>query len=153
MRSSATALNTSPALRDFGQAGYLDRRGGTGLGHALSLIVYHGTDAADGGTGDDDIARLERTVLNQNGHDRAAALIKTRLDDGTLCGAVGIGLQLLHLCDENERFPSRFSMPMPVFADIGHTIGVAAPFLGDEVVLGELLLDPIGVRAAAYPSC
>ena len=94
--------------RDFGQAGYLDRRGGTGLGHALSLVVYHGTDAADGGTGDDDIARLERAVLHQNGHYRAAALVETRLDDSSLCGTVGVGLQLLNLGENDEVFKQIF---------------------------------------------
>ena len=84
---------------DLGHAGYLNWNRGACLGDANALIVYHRAHTADGGTGNDDIAELKRTVLDKNGHDRAAALIKSRLDDGALCGAVGVGLEFLNLCE------------------------------------------------------
>jgi hypothetical protein len=47
---------------------------------------------------------MERAVLHEHGHDGAAALVQTRLDDGALRGAVRVGLELLHLCKKDEVF-------------------------------------------------
>ena len=38
----------------------------------------------------------------------------------------------------------RLSMPMPVFAEMGQMM-VSPPLLGHQLVLGELLHDPVGV--------
>ena len=130
----------------FVQAGDLNRRGRACLGDALSLVVDHRTHAAHAGAGDNNVAEMQRTVLHQNRHDRAAALVKTRLDDRALGGAVGIGAKLKHFRLQDKVFEQ--------VVDPGAGLGgdraddrVAAPLLTDDVILGQLLLDAVGVGA------
>ena len=53
-----------------------------GLGDALAERVLHGPDAAVGLAHDHDVADAQRAGLDQDGRDRAAALVQLRLDDG-----------------------------------------------------------------------
>ena len=69
-------------VRHLAHAGNLDRDARAGLIDALTLVVNHGAHVADGGTGDDDIALVERAVLHEHGHDWAAAAVEPRLYDG-----------------------------------------------------------------------
>ncbi len=134
------------ADRHLVQTGDLDRHGGTCLLHALALVVGHDADSADGGTGDDDVALVQRAVLHQHRGDGASALVQTRLDDRTLGGAVGIGFELLHLGDERDHF-EQVVQTLFCLGGNGDTGCVAAPLLGDQLIFGELLLDLFGVRA------
>ena len=131
---------------DLGHAGDLHRGGGAGLGDAAALVVDHRADTADGAAGNDDVAGLQGAVLDQDGHDRAAALVKARLDDGTAGGTVRVGLELLHLGQDDQVFQE----VVDAHTGLGRNRAdnrVAAPFLAHEVILGELLLDAVGVRA------
>ena len=64
------------------QTGDLHRHGGPGLGDAVALVVQHGPHAAHGGTGDDDVPGLQRTVLDQQGGHGAPALVQPGLHHG-----------------------------------------------------------------------
>ena len=112
--------------------------------HLLAALVRHGADTPDGGTRDDDIARMERTVLHKDGGNGTATFIETRLDDKTLGAAIRIGFQFLDLRHEQDGFQEFIDVHT---GQCGHRNAddVAAPFLGDEVVLGEFLHDLIGV--------
>ena len=87
---------------------------------------------------------MQRTVLYQHRHDRAAALVKARLNDRALGSAVGIGAKLQHFRLQDKIFKQ--------VVDAGAGLGgdraddrVAAPLLTDDVILGQLLLDAVGV--------
>lgn len=77
---------------------------GPGFCDALTLVVYHRADTADSSTGNDDIAELKSTVLDKDGHDRAAALVKTRLNDRALSGTVGLALSSMDFGQDYKIF-------------------------------------------------
>ena len=89
---------------------------------------------------------MERAVLNEDGHDRAAALIHACLNDRAAGGAVRICLEFLDLGEQDKVF----EQVVDALAGLGRDRAddrLAAPLLGHETVLGELLLDAVGVRA------
>ena len=108
------------------------------------LVVQHLPDAADRGAGDDDVAGVQRPVLDQQGRDRAAALIQPCFDDGALGEPVGVGFQFLHLGDQQDVFQQVVD-PLAGQGRDGDADDIAAPFFRDEAVFGQLLLDPVGV--------
>ena len=88
---------------------------------------------------------MERTVLHEHGHDRAAALIHAGLNDRAAGGAVGIGLELQNFGEQDQVF-EQF---VHALAGLGRDRAddrLAAPLFGHEAVLRELLLDAVGVR-------
>ena len=65
-RSSSTASNTLTGLGHFGQAGDLHGRGGASLGRSPGhWSLRHGTHTANGGAGDQAVALMQGTVLDQ----------------------------------------------------------------------------------------
>ena len=145
MRSSATALKVSPAPGTSPRPVISTGTDGPALVMLLALVVGHDTDTAHGGAGDDDIALMQRTVLHQQRGDGAAALVQTGLDDGALSGAVGVGLQLAAPRRSATTISSRLSTPIPVLAEIGHTMVSPPHSSGTRSYFGELLLDALGV--------
>ena len=131
---------------DFAHARYLNRDAGPGLGDALSLVVYHGADVADGGAGDNDIAVVQRAVLDEHGHNGAAAPVEARLYDGALGGAVRVGLELEDF-GQDDQVLKQVVYALAGLGRYGAHYGVAAPLLADQVVLSELLLYALGVGA------
>ena len=107
-------------------------------------MVGHGADTANGRTCYDDITVVKRTVLNQNRRYGAATLIQLCLDDNTLGAAVGVRLELLDLGNEQNALEQLVDALTRQCRD-GYAHDVASPLLGNEVVLGQLLLDLIGV--------
>ena len=87
---------------------------------------------------------MQRTVLHEDGRNRAAALIEARLNDGALCGTVRVRLELLHFRNEQNHFKEIIDTHFGVCGnrDARH---VAAPLFRHELVFGELLLDEIRV--------
>src|ERR1700730_3335595 len=85
------------AIAGFGRPGKaqnLDRHRGTGFLSRLALVVEKSAHAAPLRSADDEIAYLERTALDQHGRHRPAALVETRLDDGSFGWARRISLQI-----------------------------------------------------------
>ena len=132
--------------RHLGHTRYLNRYGGTGLGYADALVVYHGADTADSGACNNNVSEPESSVLYENGHDRAAALVEPCLNNGALGGAVGICLELLHFGKNNKVLKQIVYSHAGLGGDRANN-GVAAPFLGNDVIFGELLLYALGIRA------
>ena len=137
-------VERSAGGRGLAEAGDLHGHAGARLGDALALVVDHGTDAAHGGARDDNVALMQGAVLDQQGGHGAAALVQTGLDDGALCGAVGVGLQLAHLGGKSQHLQQVVDAHAGLGGD-GADDGVAAPLLAHQTVLGELLLDALGV--------
>ena len=122
----------------------LHRNGGAGGLHLLALGVGHGADTAHGGARDDDIALMQGAVLDQQGGHGAAALVQPGLDDGTVGGTVGVGLQLPHLGGKDHHVQQVVNAHARLGGD-GADNGLAAPLLGHQLILGELLHDPVGI--------
>ena len=97
-------------------------------------------------TGNDDVAGMKRTVLNQDSHDGAAALIQAGFHNGTLGCAVGVGLEFLDL-GQDDQILQKIINTHAGFGRNGADNGLAAPLFGNDVILGQLLLDTLGVGA------
>ena len=124
----------------------LHRYGGAGGLDGSAAIVGHSADTSHRSTGDDHVALLQGTVLHQQGRYGAAALVETRLNDGAGSLTVGVGLQLAHFCGEDNHLQQLLHAHTGLCGNLAHD-GVAAVFLGDQVVLHDLLLDPLRVCA------
>ena len=91
-RSSLTASKASPAsgtsaipVISTGTEGPADLT-------PVALVVGHDANTSDGRSRNHNVAVFEGSVLHKQGGDGAAALVKSRLDDSSLCGTVGVGL-------------------------------------------------------------
>ena len=137
-------IEVRAGLGHFAKTRDLHRHAGAGGRELLTLVAHHRAHAADGRTGDDDVALMERTVLDEERCDGAAALVKARLDHSTGRGAVGVRLELGDLCRERDHFQQVVNAHTGLGGD-GADNGVAAPVFGHKAVLGQLLLDALGV--------
>ena len=82
--------------------------------------------------------------MHQQGGDGAAALVQPGFNDGALGTTVGVGLQLRHLGGDQNHLQQLFQAGALLGGD-GADDGVAAPLFGNQVVLRQLLLNPVGV--------
>ena len=128
----------------LGKARNLHRHGGAGRCNLLPLVADHSPHAAHGGSCDDNIALMQRSVLHQQGGHRAAALVQPGLDYCALSGAVGVCLQLAHLGSQGQHFQQIVHAHAGLGRDGAHN-GVAAPILAYQAVLRQLLLDALGI--------
>ena len=124
----------------------LHRRGGTRGFHALATVVDHSPHTAGGQAGDDVVAHVQGTVLHQHGGQGTAGFIQLGLDNDATAQPVGIGAQLHHVRLQEDHFQQLIHAHAGLGAD-GHHDGLAAPVLAHHVVLGELLLDLVGIGA------
>ena len=131
-------------LRNLGQTDDLNGNGRTCLRDGLTAVVQHSAYTANGGTGDHDIACVQCTVLHDDGGNGAAALIQFRLDHDTLGTAGGIGFQFLHFCHEKHVLKQIVNTHLRQSGN-GHADRIAAPFLGNQTVHGQLILNGVGV--------
>ena len=68
----------------------------------MAMVIRHHAHTADSRACHDDIAGMQRAVLNEQRRNRATAFVEARFNHNTLCGAVGVGFQFLHLCNEQD---------------------------------------------------
>ena len=108
-------------------------------------MIHHRTHTTDRRARNDDVAAVERTVLNQYRCNRTFALVELRLNDNTLRAAVRVRLQILHVGNQQNAFQQIINALVLQSRD-GNADHVAAPFLGNKTVLGQLGLDGVGVR-------
>ena len=132
-------------LRDALKAEHLDRHAWARFVDVASLVVYHRADFAPRGAGVYDVAAAQRSVLNDDGGDGALALVEVRLDDGAGGRGLRVCFQLLHFGDEQKHFEQVVHMEPLLCGYVDHN-RVAAPFLGDEAVVGELLAHALRLR-------
>ena len=124
--------------RRLGKTGYFDRYRRTGALYLLAVFIGHHSYSAYRRTGNDYIAGIKRTVLNKKRSDRTSAFIKARLDDNALRLTVGVGFEFKHFGYEQYAF-KQFIDAFVRFRGNRNAYNVAAPFLGDQRMLGELL--------------
>ena len=86
----------------LGQTCDLNRDGRPRVLDLRALVVCHHAHAADGRACNDEIALMERTVLDEERRDRAARLIQPRLEDAALARAVRVGLELFDLGGQDD---------------------------------------------------
>src|SRR5690606_4185775 len=75
---------TVAGLRRPLEAENLDGHRRAGVLDLVAVVVDERTHAAPLVAGDEDVARLERAGLNEDGRNRATPLVQLRLDDDTL---------------------------------------------------------------------
>jgi hypothetical protein len=130
-----------------GEAEHLHRLAGAGLGDVLAALVEHGADAAEGVAGDDRVADAQRAAGDQDGRDRAAALVEPGLDGDALRVDVRVGEQLeARVRRQQDRVEQRLEAEPGQRRDVDEH-GLAAVLLGDQAVLGELAAHLGGVGA------
>jgi len=130
--------------RNAGQAEDLDRIGGAGAVHGLALGVHQRADTAVARACNDGIANVQRAATYQHGGHRSAALVELGLDDDARRERVGVGGEFQHVGLEQHH------LEQLIDADAllgGHVLEDrrAAPLLRHDLMLGEHLLDLLGV--------
>ena len=101
------------------------------------------------GAGDERVADLERAALHEHGGHRAAADVEVRLEHHAARRGRRGWPRGPRRRRRASRVSSRSSMPSPVERRHLDHLGVAAPVLRDEALLGELLHHPVGVGLLA----
>ena len=112
----------------------------------FTLVVAHRAHTSDSRTDNDSIARVKRTVLDEDGRNRSAAAVELRLNDDTFGAAVRICLKFLHFRDKQDHF-KKFRNSLFGERGNGNAYRIAAPFLRHEVIFRQLLLDCFRIGA------
>ena len=81
---------------------------------------------------------MQRTVLYEDGCNRAAAAVQLGLDDGALRLTVRVRTQLLHVCGQQNHFEQVVNALAELRGNLADD-GIAAPVLRYQLVLGQLL--------------
>ena len=129
------------------QAQHLHGHRRRGAFHRLAVLVEHGAHAAELVARDDRIAELQRALLDQHRGHGAAALLDGRFDDEAGGEAVGRRRELEHFGLQQDGVEQL----VDALAGLGrhlHEHVAAAPFFGDDFVLGELGAHAIRIRVA-----
>ncbi len=135
------------------QAEHLHRRRRAGFLDLLALVVDQRPHAAPRRAGDDRVADLQRALVDEDGGDRAAADVEVGLEHDALGPALGVGGELLDARRPRRSCSSRSSMPRSLQRRHLDHDRVAAPRLGHEAVLGELLHHPLRIGVRRGRSC
>ena len=87
---------------------------------------------------------MKGTLLDKDSRDRSAAFVQPGLDDSSLSGTVGIGLEFLHIRDQIDHLKQGIDSHTGLCGNI-YTDDIAAPFFRYEVILSELGLDALRI--------
>src|ERR1039457_1712438 len=132
-------------VRDVLEAHDLDRRCRRRLGDARGVVVEHRAHAAYGRAGEEDVADVKRALLHEHRRERALAGLAARLEHDAPGGPRRHGLQLEEIGLEQDHLEELVDSDFLLRGDLaGHD--VAAEFLDEDSLLGELLLDALRVR-------
>src|SRR6056297_4731 len=116
------------------QAQNLDRNRRASFAHAFTLVVHQRADLAPLFANDKDIALPQGALVDQNRRDRATAHVKLRLDDGTLCGTVGVGFQFEQFGLKRDGF-QQFGQALACVCRNLDVLNVTRHFLNHHFVL------------------
>ena len=117
---------------------------GTCFLNYFTAVVSHRSYVTNRCTCDNSVACAECTVLNEHRCNGTAAAVKLSLDDKSLSMTCGISLKLLHFGNE-EHALEKIVDTLSCNGRYGNTHYVAAPLLGNELILGKLCLDVFGI--------
>ena len=109
----------------------------------VAARVDQGAHATVARARDNRIARLERTALDENGGNRAAALVEVRLDDEAGRKSIGIGLELEHVGLQKDGLEQVVDADALLGGNVDEHVR-AAPFLGNDAVFHQLLAYAVG---------
>ena len=146
--SSGATTKRVAGVGDVVEAEDLHGHRRAGLLDLLAVVVDERPHATPGRAGDERLADLEGAALHEQGGHRATADVEVRLEHDARGAAVGVGLEVLDVGDEEERLEQVVDAVAVEGRHRDH-LGVAAPVLRDEAVLGELLLHPVGLGLLA----
>ena len=135
-------------LGDVVQAEDLHGHGRPGLLDLLAEVVDQRPHATPGRAGHEGLADLEGAALHEDVGDGAAADVEVRLEDDAGGAAVGVGPEVLDVGHKEERLEEVVHAVAGEGRHRDH-LDVAAPVLGDQAVLGELLLHAVGLGLLA----
>ena len=133
-----------PGLGQVGEADDLDCRRRPGLLDALAGRVLERAHTAKGAPDRDHVADLQGAGLDQHGRHVAASLGHLRLDDGADRRAIRVGLEVLQVGDQQDHLHQVVEPDLLLGGDRDRD-HVAAELLDQDLVVGQLLLHPVGV--------
>ena len=116
------------------------RDGRAGFGNGFAVFVHHGADFAEGCSGQQHVAFFQCAALYQQRGYRAASFVQTSFDDDAFGGC-------FHRCSQFQYFGFKqdgFEQCVDIDTFFGRYIDKlcsAAPIVGNDFVLGQLLTD------------
>ena len=140
-------MNESPAPGTEVNPSTWTGRAGVASVTCLAVIAQHGPDPAVGVAGDDGVADVQGAALYQDGRNRAAATVEVCLDRNALGVHRRIRAQVQRRVSGQQ---NGLEQPVDIDARLRrdlHEHGLAAIFLGDQPVFGQLLPDLVRVGA------
>ena len=132
-------------LRQTFESQNLHRSRGTGLVQRAAAIVEHGANLAEDVADDKVFAGVQGSVVDQHGSHRAASAIQLGFQHGAGGEALGRCLELLHVRHQADHLHELVEIGVLLRRNIDED-GVAAPVFGQQSTVGQLLLDPVGLR-------
>ena len=130
--------------RWLAEAEDLHGRRGSGRLDRLALVVDERLHLAEGGAGDDGVADREEALLHHDGGDRAATDFEVGLEDGADGATGGTRRELGDLGDEQDLLEQFVDAGALERRDLDDD-RVAAPLLGHQPVLTDLLEHAVGI--------
>ena len=89
---------------------------------------------------------MERTLLDEHGRHGTAGRIQLRLDDEAAGCSLRVSFQFLHVSDQKDHFQQVLNAVAALRGNRYEDVR-AAPFLADQAVFGQFLLDLVDVGA------
>ena len=121
--------------------------GGIGNLDTFSTPIFDAADTAESGSRDDVLADFERPGTDKGGRDRPFLRVEMGLEDNGESIAFVVGTKIFHFGDEEDAVEELVDIDVVLGAD-NVTHRVAAPFLEENAVFGELLFHAVrfGIR-------
>ena len=131
-------------VRYVGQAEDFDRDRWAGFIDGFAVFVNHRTDFTECSTGQQHIAFFQRTALNQQCGNCAAAFVQTGFNDDTFGRCIDWGSQFQNFGFEQYGFEQCVDIEA-FFGGNVDELYIAAPFVGYDFVCSQLLADTLRV--------
>ena len=91
-------------IGNFTQSQHLHRKGRRGTFYAIAAIVDHGTHLAQHRSRYQHITYPKSAVLHQEGSYGTSGFVEVCLNDRAFGRAIGVGVQVLYLSDQQDHF-------------------------------------------------
>ncbi len=124
----------------------LDRVGGQCGCYVVAMGIHHGADLAEAHASHDGVAHMQGATGDQQGGNGTTATVELCLEDMAGGEGVGVGLELQHVSLQEDGLQELVDIQVLLGRDVDEHV-LAAPLLGDDAVLGELLTDTVGIGA------
>ena len=131
-------------VRHVRQAKNFHGDGRAGFVNGFAVFVQHGAHFTECRAGQKHIAFFQRAALHQQGGHRAASFVQTGFHDNAFGRRVYRGFQFQHFGFQQHGF-QKFVDIQTLFGGYIDELHVAAPFVGNDFVLRQLLADAVGV--------